>query len=85
MAVDHWNSIEPLLPADPPEATAPPRQIVREAVEENTGERFTFVETLHAADDFQPDVQPSDVDRRTLALADVCLVLLNSNEFVYVY
>lgn len=63
----------------------PPREVVREAVEENTGENFTFVETLYAIDDFEPDLQPSQVDRRTRALADVCLVLMNSNEFIYVY
>ncbi len=33
----------------------------------------------------EDDLQPSDVDRRVRALADVCLVLLNTNEFVYVY
>ena len=85
LAIEHWDSIESLLPADAASTPAPPREIVRTAIEENTGERFTFIETLHAADDFQTDVQPADVDRRTRALADVCLVLLNSNEFVYVY
>ena len=30
-----------------------------------------------------PDLQPSGVDARTGALAEVCLFLLNSNEFVY--
>ncbi|QDS94564.1 Planctomycete cytochrome C [Roseimaritima multifibrata] len=81
----HWNQIETMLPSEAPNREPPPRQIVREAVEENTGERFTFIERLHAVDDFEPDVQPSDVSRRTRALADLCLVLLNSNEFVYVY
>lgn len=83
--LSHWNQIETMLPSEAPHREPPPRQIVREAVEENTGERFTFIERLHAVDDFEPDVQPSDVSRRTRALADVCLVLLNSNEFVYVY
>jgi hypothetical protein len=32
-----------------------------------------------------PDLQPTDVDARTRALAEICLVLLNSNEFSYVY
>jgi hypothetical protein len=57
----------------------------RDAVEENTGEKFSFNEKLHASADFIPDLQPADVDARTRALADVCLVLFNSNEFVYVY
>jgi mono/diheme cytochrome c family protein len=65
----------------------PPRplEVVREAVEENTGEKFTFTERLNLARDFIPDLQPGDVDARTRGLAEVCLVLLNANEFVYVY
>ena len=57
----------------------------RDAVEENTGEKFRFNEPLHVYKDFTPDLQPSDVDARTRVLADVCLVLFNSNEFSYVY
>lgn len=62
-----------------------PLEVKREAVEENTGEKFTFVEPLEFYQDFVPDLQASDVDARTRALAEVCLVLLNSNEFAYVY
>jgi hypothetical protein len=53
-------------------------------VEENTGERFQFTEKLYGMDRFVPDLRAEDCDARTRALADVCLVLLNSNEFVYV-
>lgn len=81
----HWKRIALMLPAEAPRHQPPARQIVREAVEENTGEKFTFIETLHAIDDFEPDLQPGDVSLQTRALADVCLVLLNSNEFIYVY
>ncbi|MFZ4733807.1 MAG: hypothetical protein ACOYK7_14805, partial [Pirellulales bacterium] len=56
----------------------------REAVEENTGETFSFTETLHAGADFVPDLEPADCDARTRALADVCLVLFNTAEFTYV-
>ena len=56
----------------------------REAVEENTGEHFIFTERLHAAADFQPDLAPADVPARTRALADLCLVLFNGNEFTHV-
>ena len=61
-----------------------PRTVLREAIEENTGVPFTFTETLHANADFVPDLQPADCDVRTRALANVCLVLLNSNEFLHV-
>jgi hypothetical protein len=62
-----------------------PREIVREAVEENTGEKFRFTEPLEAAADFVPDLQPAAASPETRALADVCLVLFNTNEFAYVY
>ena len=60
-----------------------PTEIVREAVEENTGEKFTYSEKLHAAADFVPDLHPADVDARTRGLMEVCLVLFNTNEFLY--
>lgn len=64
--------------------TAVPREIVREAVEENTGEPFTFTEVLDAVADFEPDLQAADVSADLRGLAEVCLVLLNSNEFVWI-
>jgi hypothetical protein len=62
-----------------------PREVVREAVEENTGEKFTFTEPLEVVADFVPDLKMSEAPPETRALADICLVLLNSNEFAYVY
>lgn len=62
-----------------------PKAVLREAVEENTGEKFTFHEKLDVYEEFIPDLKPADVDARTRGLAEVCLVLLNSNEFVYLY
>ena len=62
-----------------------PMEIVRRASEENTGEPFTFTETLFAYKDYVPDLQPHEVDARIRGLADVCLAILNSNEFLYVY
>ncbi|MSU24135.1 MAG: DUF1549 domain-containing protein [Opitutus sp.] len=80
----HWRSIITLIASDAPTAPAPPLEIRREAVEENTGEKFVFKETLHAYADFVPDLRPADVPLRTRALADVCLALFNANEFSYV-
>ena len=62
-----------------------PREVIREAVEENTGVRFQFVEPLEIYDEFVPDLGPSQVDARTRGFAELCLVLFNSNEFTYVY
>jgi hypothetical protein len=79
----HWRETIPLVQT-PPSPRQPPLEVRRDAVEENTGEKFSFNEKLHAYAEFVPDLQPADVDARTRALADVCLVLLNSNEFAYV-
>ena len=80
----HWKAITALIANDTPTTPAPPREVRREAVEENTGEKFSFTETLHANADFVPDLRPADVPLRTRALADVCLALFNANEFSYV-
>jgi len=79
----HWSTIERLIAAEKPKPTSPPREIRRDAVEENTGEKFSFRETLHAYADFVPDLQPVDVPLHTRALADLCLALFNANEFIY--
>jgi hypothetical protein len=70
-----------------PEPVETPRQVVRQMVEEMTGESFSWTERLdvYTRGEFVPDIKPWDVGPETRALAEVCLVLLNSNEFVYVY
>ncbi|HSJ03550.1 MAG TPA: DUF1549 and DUF1553 domain-containing protein, partial [Verrucomicrobium sp.] len=62
-----------------------PHEVVREAVEENTGEKFSFTERLHVQQGFVPDLGPESLDARTLGLAEVALVLFNANEFAYIY
>ena len=81
----HWRAMEARQKDVKHEPPKPPLEVRREAVEENTGENFSFTEKLHANTDFIPDIQPADVDAHTRALADVCLVLFNLNEFAYVY
>jgi hypothetical protein len=81
----HWSRMEIRLAGVTPAKPKHPLEVRREAVEENTGEKFSFQEKLPAYADFVPDLQPSDCDVRTRALAEVCLVLLNSNEFNYLY
>lgn len=68
-----------------PEKKEYPTQVVRSLVEEFTGEPFEFIELLNVYNDYVPDAKPWTVDADTRALADVCLLLLNSNEFIYVY
>lgn len=68
-----------------PEEVKYPTQVTRSLVEEFTGEPFEFIEKLNVYEDYVPDAKPWTVDADTRALADVCLLLLNSNEFLYVY
>lgn len=85
LALEHWKKSTTGEATKKLEAVTMPRSVERAAVEENTGERFTYTETLYSNVDFVPDLQWPDVDERTRGLAHLCLVLLNSNEFLYVY
>jgi hypothetical protein len=61
-----------------------PTSVKRKMVEEMTGEEYEWAEKLEGMEDYQRDLKPWDVGPNTRALADVCLVLMNSNEFLYV-
>ena len=73
--------------ATAPVKVEPPKYVIRQMVEEMTGLDFWWVEDLdiYSSDDFVSDLKPWDVNPPTRALAELCLVLFNSNEFVYVY
>ena len=62
-----------------------PTEITRSLVEEFSGEVFEYQEILPVFENYVPDRKPADVAPETRALADVCLLLINSNEFMYVY
>jgi mono/diheme cytochrome c family protein len=81
----HWTTMKARHEALSFTKWEAPKDVLREAVEENTGEKFKFTEKLHAYQDFVPDLKPADVDADTRALAEVCLVIFNANEFAYVY
>lgn len=81
----HWQQCRQDLKEITPVKREYPTEVVRRANEENTGEEFTFTETLFEYQDYKHDLQPHDVDVRTRAFAEICLVLLNANEFVYIY
>ena len=68
-----------------PEPVKYPTRITRSLVEELTGQPFEYEEILPVFDNYMPDEKPSDVNSNTRALADLCLLLFNSNEFIYVY
>ena len=61
-----------------------PSEITRSLVEEFSGKPFEYQEILPVFDDYVPDTKAADVSPETRALADVCLLLMNANEFLYV-
>ncbi|MFC7338894.1 PSD1 and planctomycete cytochrome C domain-containing protein [Haloferula chungangensis] len=68
-----------------PDAVQYPTSITRSLVEELSGKPFEYEEILPVFESYQPDLKPSEVPAETRALADFCLLIFNSNEFVYVY
>lgn len=68
------------------EAASPaqPKKIVRSIIGELSGKQFDFEEDWDPAK-YEFHLKPHEVAPETRALAELCLVLLNSNEFVYVY
>ena len=81
----HWKSMEERHDGLTFEPRSFPREVTRSAVDELTGKSFEFTERLFSFDDYVPDPGMGDVDATTRALAEVCLVVFNSNEFIYVY
>jgi len=76
--VDHHRAHQPTL-------VEYPESITRSLVEEYSGEEFSYEEILPVFRNYVPDKKAIDVSVETRALADICLLLFNSNEFVYVY
>ena len=60
------------------------RVLVRSLVGELTGKRFDYQEEA-TSERYEENLHPRDVSVEIRALAEIALVLLNANEFVYVY
>jgi hypothetical protein len=71
--------------ANPAAPVEYPTKITRSLVEEFSGRPFEYEEILPAFENYQADTKAADVSPETRALADVCILLFNSNEFIYVY
>jgi hypothetical protein len=52
-------------------------------VEEFSGKTFEYEEILPAFENYTPDQKAADVTPQTRALADACLLLLNSHEMIH--
>lgn len=70
--------------AHPSQPTELPSKVQRGMVEELTGEMVHWDEDLSVLKDYERDLMPWQVEPEVRALADVCLVLMNSSEFLYV-
>ena len=68
-----------------PEPAAYPKAITRSLVEEFSGSVFEYEEILPIFENYVADLKALDVDPKTRALADLCLLLFNTNEFTYLY
>ncbi|MEM7697766.1 MAG: PSD1 and planctomycete cytochrome C domain-containing protein [Verrucomicrobiota bacterium] len=68
-----------------PEPREFPTEITQSLVEEFSGAPFDYTEILPVYENYTPDPSPADVSPQTRALADLCLILFNTNEFIYVY
>ncbi len=84
-AVLHWQDMQAIQAELDFRPSEYPTQVVRRANGELDGQVFEFAERLFEYEDYIPDLQAHEVDARTRGLADVCLMMLNSNEFIYVY
>ena len=62
-----------------------PKSIQRSHVEEMSGISFDYTERLDIYENFESDIKMWEVSAETRALADLCLILINSNEFAYIY
>ena len=63
-----------------------PTTVTRSVVEEFSGQAFDYTEWLNVYDgQYVPDRKAWDVKPETRALADLCMVLFNAHEFVFVY
>ena len=62
-----------------------PKKIMRKMFEEMTGEPFEYDEELDVFRKYRADTKDADVSPSTRALADLAVVLFNTNEFLYVY
>ena len=68
-----------------PEPVEYPTEITRSLVEEFSGSVFEYQEILPVFNNYVADLKAIDVDPKTRALADLCLLLFNTNEFTYLY
>ena len=83
-AITAWKRMTVIESGIQYKARVYPTKVTRTANEENTGKLFSFVEPLIEYNDYQPDPQPHQFDAKTRGLANFCLAIFNSNEFMFI-
>ena len=83
--LDHYEKMVAYHRGVKPEPVEFPKEITRSLVEEFSGEPFQYQELLDIYHDYTADPMASDLSPEQRALADISLVLFNTNEFMYVY
>ena len=78
----HYERMLAMHSARPAPPRPPERPLVHKITSELTGQVFEFTQPRDPAP-YEHNLHPSEVSPETRALADIALVLMNSNEFVY--
>ncbi len=81
----HWDTLESTFPNNYARPAVWPNRVQRQAIDENTGERFEFEEQFPEIEDYVPDLEASDLTPHVVALANVCVAILNTHDFSFVY
>ena len=85
LAITHVQEMTQHHRDHPPEKVEPPRSVMRGMVEELTGKLYRFEDRLTLMDEYVGDLKPWQASPETRGLAELCLVLMNSNELVDLY
>jgi len=84
-ALAHVRAMTDHHRANPPKEQPLPKEVTMPRVVEKTGEPDPITFPLDGLKNYERDLKPWQADAETRALSELCLVLLNSSEFVYVY
>ena len=84
-SIEYIHEMEVYHQSNPAQTQHYPTTVTRKMFEEMTGEAFEYTEELDVFRDYEADTKDADVGPTTRALADLAMVLFNTNEFLYVF
>ncbi len=84
-AIAYVQRMEEYHHSNPAQVISYPTSVTRRMFEEMTGEPFEYLEELDVFHAYQADAKDAEVPPSTRALADLAMVLFNTNEFLYVF